>query len=340
MTYEEFKGELYRIIMQQEEIRGRKILLLEKGYTASDSRTLNMIRYINRVTLGREDDVIHADYIHVIWGEGSIRSMMNWDIQECFEKYKKEGWQGLIPELLGRIQRCGLSEEWLQLDNEGYEQVRDRLILRPINYQFNQLELEECIYWKFGDIAMTLYGVVYDGEDDYLTMKMKREMTGKWGLGDEELLGDAFRNTMELMPPRLYRSTDLRSKHSREEGVFMEPERSMICRDVKAEEDPFTFPYRSYVDGVLGYRLTTTKSLNGAIAIFYPGVCERLAELFGDFYIGFTSIHEAIIHPAEHQSPVCMKESIRSVNAMFPREEMLTDRIYRYFADTREMAEI
>ena len=130
MTYEDFKGELYRIIMQQEEVQGRKIMLLERGYTTQDEQMLSMIRYINRVTSGREDDVIHEDYIHVVWGDGSIRSMMNWDIHEYFERYQKEGWQSIIPELLQRIQRSGLSTQWLHLGKEGYEQTKDRLILR------------------------------------------------------------------------------------------------------------------------------------------------------------------------------------------------------------------
>lgn len=340
MTYEEFKGELYRIIMQQEEVQGRKIMLLEKGYTTQDEQMLNMIQYINRITSGREDNVIHEDYIHVIWGDGSIRSMMNWDIHEYFERYKKEGWQKIIPELLLRIQRSGLSTEWLHLGKEGYGKTKDRLILRPINYHLNRFELEDSVYWKFGDIALTLYGVVYDAEDDYMTMKMRKEIIEEWDISKEELMENAFQNTVQLMPPRIYRSTDLKVRHAPEEGVFMVPEGIPPYQAQTKPGPAELFQPGNEVDGTLGYRLTTTKSINGAIAIFYPGVKERLGELFGDYYVGFTSIHEAVIHPVDQQSPLCMKESIREINAAFPKEEMLTNRVYRYHTWNQELVEI
>lgn len=330
MTYEEFKGELYRIIMQQEEVQGRRIMLLERGYTSQDPQMLNLIRYINKVTSGQEDDVIHGDFIQVIWGEGNIKSMMNWDVREYFERYRSEGWKGILPELLLKIQRSGLSTEWLTLGDGGYEQASDRLILRPINYYLNRFELESSIYWRFGDIALTLYGIVYDAEDDYLTLKLKHEITHEWGISDEELLVNALHNTVMLMPPRLYRSTDLRTKHQPEEGVFME--------GMHGPEELFHSNFE--VDGTLGYRLTTTKSINGAIALFYPGVRERLGELLGDYYVGFTSIHEAVIHPVDYQSPINMKESIRSINAVFPKGEMLSNRVYRYCVDQQEFVEV
>ncbi len=331
MTYEEFKGELFRIIMQQEEVRGRRIMLLEKGYTTRDGQILSMIRYINRVTSGREDSVMHGDYIQVIWGEGNIRSMMSWDVREYYTRFRREGWQGILPELLARIQRAGLSEIWLRPGGEGYEQMKDRLIIRPINYFLNRYELEDGYFWKIGDIALTLYGVLYDGEDDYLTLKLKKGMTVGWNVPEEELLQNALCNTAALMPPRLYFSSDLRSRHDPEEGIFLPGEGESVTCALNPDNG---------MEGALGYRLTTTKIINGAVAIFYPGVKERLGELLGDYYIGFTSIHEAILHPAASQSPLCMRESIHEINATFPREEMLSSRIYQYSRETKELLEV
>ena len=50
--------------------------------------------------------------------------------------------------------------------------------------------------------------------------------------------------------------------------------------------------------------VTTTKQVNGAIAMFYPGVMERIAEMAGgSYYVVFTSIHEAKIHCAGSVDP-------------------------------------
>lgn len=334
MTYEEFKGELFRIIMQQEEVKGKKVMLLEKGFTSRDSQMLSMIRYINKVNSGKEDGVVQADYIHVVWGEGNIRSMMNWSVREYYDRFRQVGWEGFLPELLVKIQNAGQSMDWLRIEEGGYQHCRNRLIIRPINYELNKYELENCIYWRYGDIALTLYGVVSDDEDDYVTMKITRSLTREWNVTDEELLTDAMENTRNLMPPRLYYCTDLRRKHAWQDGVFMKEE-------VADPAELFRINLDNELEGALGYRLSTTKGINGAVAAFYPGVRERLAEMTGgDFHIGFTSIHEAIIHPANRQSAENMRESIHDINEIFPREEMLTNSVYRYDAKEQELVEV
>lgn len=332
MTYEEFKGELYRIIMQQEEVKGKKVLLLEKGFTTRDNQMLSMIRYINKVNCGKEDSVVRADYIHVVWGEGSIRSMMNWSVRDYYEKYRKVGWEGILPDLLIKIQNAGQSMEWFHLERDGYRHCRERLIIRPINYDRNKYELENCIYWRYGDVALTLYGVVSDREDDYVTMKITRSLVSEWHVQDEVLLTNALHNTCALMPPRLYYCTDLRKKHENSEGIFMPGE--------AAEEAPvFQIHPDNEMEGALGYRLTTTRTMNGAVALFYPGVQERLAQLMGgDYHVGFTSIHEAILHPVNRQSPENMRDSIHDINEVFPRDEMLSNEVFRYYTGRKELA--
>ncbi len=334
MTYEDFKSELFRIIMQQDVVKGKKVMLLERGFTTRESQMLSMIRYINKVTYGKEDNIVRADYIHVVWGEGNIRSMMNWSVREYYDRFMKCGWEGILPELLTKIQNAGQSLDWLHLESDGYEKCKDRLIIRPINYERNKYELENCIYWRFGDIALTLYGVVSDEDEDYVTMKINRGLIEEWEVGDDLLMTNALHNTFKMMPPRLYYCTDLRRKHLWNEGVFMPGE---FCEDIY----PFQVHADNELEGALGYRLTTTKSINGAVAFFYPGVQEQLGKLLGgDYLVGFTSIHEAIIHPADSQCPDSMRESIHDINEVFPREEMLTNRIYRYFAESGELKEV
>lgn len=47
----------------------------------------------------------------------------------------------------------------------------------------------------------------------------------------------------------------------------------------------------------MGNCLSTSRKTNGAVAVFLPGVAERLAYLLdSDFYMVFTSIHEVMIH--------------------------------------------
>ena len=94
-------------------------------------------------------------------------------------------------------------------------------------------------------------------------------------------------------------------------------------------------------EGMRGYRLTTVSMKNGAIAIFYPGVMERLGELLGgDYYVGFTSVHEAVIHPIRYKNPDEMQASIRHINAVFDEKDMLSNQVYRYYKKKRKIMEI
>ncbi len=82
-----------------------------------------------------------------------------------------------------------------------------------------------------------------------------------------------------------------------------------------------------------GYVLTTTRQVNGAVALFYPGVQERLAELFGgSYYIAFTSIHEAQLHAYGTVKPSQVKDCLLDTLNYFPEEEVLTRRVFFYDA--------
>ena len=87
---------------------------------------------------------------------------------------------------------------------------------------------------------------------------------------------------------------------------------------------------------VLGNCLSTTIRTNGAVAIFLPGVAERIGQLMGGgFYMVFTSIHEVMIHNADHSYPEDLENVLReTLREATPEEDFLTDKIYRYCRET------
>lgn len=200
-----------------------------------------------------------------------------------------------------------------------FEQVRDRLILRPMNYSFFQDSIRDVPHIRIGDIALVLYAVMSHVGADYFTAKMRREQIAHWEITEEEVLQTALVNTSFLYPPRLYSVEDLLSwdgkRHT--DGRFMaEGEAGRIRR------------------GMRGYILTNTLEINGAVAMFYPGVARRISEIVeGDFYIAFTSIHEAQIHSAGMIPAEIVEHSLRETNGHCnPQEEVLTNQVYCYRA--------
>lgn len=329
MTYEEFKRELYCNLQQAKAARGKEFLLWEKGAVFTDAERTAMLRMINKCDYGREETVVREDILCVRWRRQGAIHMLHWRIRQLFEIFKREGWQGVLPQMLGKIQV--LHQVNPRLSAENYTTESDRLILRPIRYTGVSQETEKGISWIFGDIELALYLLIRDEGEDYITVKVQRTMIDRWDVRDEILLTNALLNTYAKMPPRLYYGTDFRSKHAASYGVFMPGERGK-----RIEVHP-----KDEWEGRFGYILTTTKRLNGAIALFYPGVKEQLAKLMGgDYYVGFTSIHEAVIHPACHKVLSEMKDGIRQTNVCFDPREVLTNKVYRYSRKRKELIEV
>lgn len=328
MIYEKFKRELYCNVMQQRCRTDVIVRLFECREICMDEEGLQMIYLINLADHGVRDAVVREDILCMSWG-GGIANMKYWRVPFLYERFQREGWMGVLPEIVVRLQEGGSEErsKW----RSGYEYSRRRHILRPLNYYFNREDLEGCIYWRFGDVALVLYDLVFETEEDCTTMKVNREMAEDWHVEDSILLNNALLNTRERMPPRLFGGDDFRSGCDRKEGIFM-PEDGQISVPI---------PGRDEREEMKGYRLTTVKRTNGAVALFYPYVKERLAWMLqGDFYVGFPSIHEAVVHPVRYRVLSEMKEAIRHTNLVFDQREMLTNRVYRYMSSRQELLEV
>ena len=77
-----------------------------------------------------------------------------------------------------------------------YEFIRNRLIVRPINFTDNKYELKDCVYKKIGDIALVLYVLLYNDEKMGLgTVKAQKAFIDKWEKDYGERWEDALRNT-------------------------------------------------------------------------------------------------------------------------------------------------
>ncbi len=178
--------------------------------------------------------------------------------------------------------------------------ICNRLLMKPLSYQRYREELEESVYWRRGEIALALCLLVCDTGEELLTMRLNRDILRQQMGSDETILAMALMNTYAKMPPKIYFDKRIRA-----------------------------------------YRVTTYKRGNGAIALFYPGVKEHLSELVGgDYYVGFASVHEALVYPVFHNALSKLKSSIYHTGMMCEPREKLTDRIYRYSCRRKELIEV
>lgn len=242
-------------------------------------------------------------------------------VQDLFREYQN-GWsmEAIVREIVKRLDAIARSECFQRSRNlEDYDKIKEDLFIRLLNIEKNQVELEDCIYRTIGDIALVLYARMGELNGSSASIKIKRHMLEKWEQEPKQVFEEALLNTYFISPPRIYCWEKLIFDPDYAGENFM----NLLC-DYKLKKD------------VLGNCLSTTIRTNGAVAIFLPGVAERIGQLMGGgFYMVFTSIHEVMIHNEKSADPEELKKVLEdTVNETTPPEDFLTYQIYHYDLET------
>lgn len=151
----------------------------------------------------------------------------------------------------------------------------DKIIMQLVNMERNKEYLLDKPYVPFLDLAIIFKYPVYLSDDRLGTITITNGIAKIWGVDTERLYTDALINTPKELPYSLKNMAEVLSAMS-----------EFIDSDIPCEELP-TLPM---------YVLTNNYSANGAAALLYPGMLEKLEQFFdGDFIILPSSIHECIV---------------------------------------------
>lgn len=197
-----------------------------------------------------------------------------------------------------------------------YDTAKSRLFVRLINYDRNADILRDVVHKTLGDIVFTVYAIVDENEFGIVSTKVLKSMVKKWDKNEDDIFNEAIKNTYYLTPPRIYKWEGVLCDESYAGESFMNDE------DICDLDKSFS-----------GNILSTTRKTNGAVAVFLPGVAERIAELLdSDFYMVFTSIHEVMIHSTgsgvdPKDLKLVLQDTLRKVT---PSSDYLTEKIYKY----------
>ena len=167
-----------------------------------------------------------------------------------------------------------------------YEQVKENLFIRLINFEKNKTELEKAFYKRNGDIALTLYMKIADEDGTMTSLKVPLKCVERWDLEKEDVFMAALKNTASMMPPKVYDMMKMLLKPG---------------YDGEDVDDPDYIPFQD----AMGNCLSTGQKTNGAVAIFYPGVARLFCDKINTdgLYLVFTSIHEVMVHNARMIEP-------------------------------------
>ena len=238
----------------------------------------------------------------------------------------QNGWsmENIIEEILKRLDTISRSECFEKSKNlENYETVNEDLFIRLLNVVKHRDELQNAIFRTVGDIALVLYARMGELDGCSTSIKIKQHMLQKWEKDEQTVFNDALLNTYFISPPRIYCWEKLIYNMSYEGENFMN-----LLFDLPLKKDTF------------GNCLSTSTRTNGAVAVFLPGVAQRLGYLLGGgFYMVFTSVHEVMIHSEENTDPRKLKEVLaETIEETTPEEDFLTYYVYHYDPETGQFS--
>lgn len=299
--YEEFVEEFRQLVIATtgyEETRVRFKSAEEKPVTAGD----RLFMLCSEKEERQEICGIHISALYDQYQNGKPMECLLKEVLEQIHNIKQSG-------IIGRA-----------MEVENYEKVKDSLCIRLLNRKKNAWDLGDAVYKTLGDIAMVLYLEIGEANGVLTTMKIRESMMAEWGVSIERAFEVAILNSFRKSPPRFY------------------PWKKWIGNPGYAGE--------SFLDSMKEYHmskapagncLSTEKKTNGAVAVFYPGVADRIAQLLDDsFYLVFTSVHEVMIHGEEGTDPDMLRQVLKdTVRKTTPEEDFLTYDIYYYDQEKR-----
>lgn len=328
MSYEEFKNTIAQVLVEEEKfnLKEENISIHLKGEIASedDEKSRLWIQDANKKYYQKESDILLGDFLAITMEHTETMAMViRYDLESLYNAYCSNGWELVFANIEDQLNMCRSGQDKLEHITE-YEKIRDWLVVRPVNFDQRRENLQRAVYKRIGDIALGMYILLYEDHENYNTCPCYKEIIENWNVPEEEMWETAMRNTMLSALPRMFFAPEDTVNPPYNKGAFM----------AAGVDEDFTI-HKEDVPVV-----TTTRGLNGAIAMFYPGVQERISELAGgDYYVAFTSIDSAMIHPVGSVQPRALLRRLKILRSMVP-EGFLSKNVYKYNFRKKELEQL
>ena len=290
---------------------GWKARLLKDGYTSNDKKERELIKDTNKKYFNNLNDELVGDFIVLEHPNGSC---IRQEVDYLLESFNDDGWDSIYDIFEKNRELFGMADISPKAFGN-FEDVKDKIIVRPLNYLRNKAALEGKVYKAIGDFVLALYIKLFSSENDLMTTKVSEDLLDKWGISADEAIELGLKNASNYFPPRVYGMKYIFKKPGFDDGIYMGDEGKNFHLG-ELGEDAFT----------------AYESANGAASFFYPGVKERIAEMTGgeDYYVVFTSIADFHIHKCSNSDCKTLKARLIEINGKFSEEELLTEKVFRY----------
>jgi hypothetical protein len=247
-------------------------------------------KYEAKFTKVAKDDVVEHDSVQIAEKGIISGAYPSFRIKPFYEDYAGGKALGeVMLDIIKSMESFFVTIEGLNINFvTDFDKSKDKLIVRPISYTKNKKTIKDCFFKICGDIATVIYILISEKDDTTFTAKLPKETALDWGINESFLWQAAIENTNRMYPP------------------FLVPFEHTI--NGKETTDKLPDKNKFFMNPLLRYELLPSmgdtyylsidKGINGAIAAFYPGVLDRLCQVFDDdLYLTFACIRDVIVHP-------------------------------------------
>lgn len=252
-------------------------------------------------------------------------------LNSYFESYQMgKPIAAIMEEIVYRYRKAKEENDIELLDVTDFSAVKDKIVLRLVNYEKNKEQLENCPHKKYLDLAVTFRLIVSKDALGIASSLISNQEFSGWNIGLEALYQIALFNTMREFPWQM----DSLAKVITECFKLKAPEllSEEMLRELKKAE--------ASESGVNMFVLTNNNGLNGATCILYDNVIRNFAKVQdANIYLLPSSIHEMMLVPeTEDTDPAFLADLVRQANqSAVGFIDLLSDHIYFYDKEKNQL---
>lgn len=227
---------------------------------------------------------------------------------------------------------------------ENFKEIQHTIAFKLVNYERNETLLKSIPHIRFLDLAIVFYCLLQNNENGSISVLIYNRHLEMWNVKKELIYEFAIKNTPQLL------TVELKEMEEVVEEAFIQEcksqySRELCSQEIKEEEieqlvSSLT-PFKKKEKGNIPmYVLTNKSKVNGAACILYQDIMYHFASfMHNDVYILPSSVHEVILVPTNvMQTKEELEGIVKEVNeTQVDREEVLSDKIYRYWLDTQSI---
>lgn len=206
-----------------------------------------------------------------------------------------------------------------------YDRVKKNLFMKVSAAEKNVDVLEHAPHIRKEDLAITFHIMLDQSDKGTATTMINDNMMEAYGIDLDQLYQDALLNSPVICPAQIENMGEALSRMMVEDmksagappEVIQEMEKDL---EESNKNNPMTI-------------ITNDRLVDGASAIFYPGVMDLVGErMKGDYFILPSSVHETLVVPDDGRVSLQeLTDMVKEVNmTQVNPEDQLNDQVYHY----------